>query len=317
MGAFVARRLFASLPVLLGLSVAVFTIIQLPPGGPVDFYASQGSNLSREEREAIERQLGLDQPAPIQYLKWLTAVLRGDWGRSYQDSRKVTAVVSERLPASLQLMGASLFIAVVAALPLGIFGATRGHVFWRNVLEVVSILCISVPSFWLGLIGILIFSLWLNILPTGGMYTIGVPRTLLDSLHHLIMPALVASLYWVGAWSRYVRGSMLEVIRQDYVRTARAKGLTERTVLWRHTLRNALIPFITVVGLRLPSLLSGAVVVEIVFSWPGIGQLLHHSMLSRDYPVLMGCFMGVAVLVIMGNLMADVLYAVVDPRIRY
>ena len=317
MGVYVARRVIVSLPVLLGLSMLVFTILQLPPGGPVDFYASQSSRLSDADRRAIEQLFGLDRPRPVQYLRWLTAVLQGNWGRSYQDGRRVTTVIGERLPPSLQLAAASLLIAVFAAIPLGIFAASRGGGFCRYAIDIASILGISVPSFWLGLVGILVFSRWLGLLPTGGMYTFGARRTLLDGLQHLAMPAVVASAYWVAAWSRYVRGSLLEVIRQDFVRTARAKGLSEAVVLRRHTLRNALMPLVTLVGLRLPSLLSGVIVVEIVFSWPGVGLLLYHSMLSRDYPVLMGCLMGVAALVITGNLVADVLYTIVDPRVRY
>jgi peptide/nickel transport system permease protein len=317
MAAYIVRRLLGSLPVLLGLSIAIFILIQLPPGGPADFYASQASGMTQADRDAIKRQLGLDQPLPIQYLNWLGAVLRGDWGRSFQDSRTVTSIIGERLPASLELTVASLLVSVLASVPLGVLAATKGNAILRNTLEVLSIICISVPNFWLGLVSILVLSVWINLFPTGGMFTTGVPWSLADNLYHLLLPAIVASLYWVASWSRYIRGSMLEVIRQDYVRTAQAKGLRQQTVLWRHALRNGLIPFITVVGLRLPHLLSGVVVIEIVFAWPGIGLLLYQSMLNRDYPVQMGCFMGVAVLVIIGNLLADALYAVVDPRIRY
>lgn len=317
MGRFIVRRLLAAIPLLLGISVTLFVVIQLPPGGPLDIYAGEGTSLSRETRAAIEKQLGLDQPLAIQYLRWISSVLQGDWGISYFEHRKVTALIADRLPASLLLTGVSFLIAVVAAVPLGVFAATKGHRGLRNTVEISSILGISIPTFWLAIVAVLIFAVWLRLLPSSGMYTIGAPFSLSDRIQHIIMPALVASAYWVAAWSRYVKGSMLEVMRQDYVTTARSKGVTETMVLWKHCLKNALIPFITVVGLRMPYFFSGAVVVEIVFSWPGLGQLLYFSVLRHDYPVTMGCFMGVAALVIIGNLIADLMYAVVDPRIRY
>jgi peptide/nickel transport system permease protein len=312
-GIFILRRLLGTIPLLLGISVLIFMLIHLPPGGPADIYAGS-AGVSDEALAQIHENLGLNDPLPLQYVKWLRGMLTGNWGNSFRDGRPVTEAIFERLPATLQLMGASLFIALVLAVPIGIYTATHANALSRYALNVFTILGISVPTFWTGLMVILYFAGRLRWIPTGGR---GRPGDPLDQLHHLIAPALVLALVSMAGFARYIHSNMLEVMQEDYMRTARAKGLKHRTVILRHGLRNASIPVITLLGLEVPRLFSGALVTEVVFSWPGIGRLITESILARNYPVLMGAFMLSAILVILGNLLADICYGLVNPQIRY
>jgi peptide/nickel transport system permease protein len=239
----------------------------------------------------------------------------GDWGNSYKDGRAVTAAIWERLPATLELMGASALIAITCAIPIGIYTATRARTYSRYVVNAVTMLGISIPTFWTGMMVILLFGVRLGWLPTGGRG--GEDWAIVDRLHHLIGPALVLGAVSVASWARYVHSSMIEVMQADYIRTARAKGLIEQAVVLRHAFRNASIPFITLLGLQLPQLFSGALVTEVIFSWPGLGRLITESITGRNYPVLMGAFMLTAVMVVIGNLLADVLYGLANPQIRY
>jgi peptide/nickel transport system permease protein len=271
--------------------------------------------MSQAELSRIAEQMGLNRPIPAQYWEWFTRLLTGDWGHSYRDGQPVMAVISSHLWATLELMGASSFVAILIGIWVGVLGAIKRYSLFDYLATVGAMIALSIPTFWFGLITIYIFSVKLEWLPSGNMYTIG-DGSLLDYLYHLIAPAFVLGLVTVALWSRYMRSSMLDVIHQDYIRTARAKGVPERVILMHHAMRNALLPMITIGGLELPTLLSGALVTETVFTWPGMGRLFLDSLSYRDYPVVMGILMLSAVLVLIGNMLADILYAVSDPRIR-
>ena len=313
MGDYILHRLLGAIPLLLGVSIVIFALIHLPPGGPADIYAGS-PNVSAEALAQVNENLGLNDPLPIQYIKWLGGMLSGNWGNSYRDGRPVTEAIMERLPATLELMVSSLVIALALAIPIGIYTATRATRLTRYLLNIVTMLGISLPTFWTGLMVILFFAGRLGWIPTGGR---GQPGDLLDQLHHLIAPALVLALVSMAGFARYIHASMLEVMQEDYIRTAISKGLKPRTIILRHAFRNAMIPVITLLGLEVPRTFSGALVTEVVFSWPGIGRLITESILGRNYPVLMGAFMLSAFLVIIGNLIADVCYGLVNPQIRY
>lgn len=315
MGSYAAQRLLQGLIVLLAVSVVMFGLIHLAPGGPMAMYAS-GANADPLQMERIERQLGLRDPLPVQYARWFTAMLSGNWGVSYRDGQPVTRVVGERLGATIYLMGAALALALAIAVPLGVLGAVARRRPVRALLSVLSITGMSIPTFWLGLMILVVFALQLRWIPTGGMGAGDASAGPLDSLRSVVAPALVLATLNIAAWSRYLRSSLLEVLGQDYVRTARSKGLSGARVLYRHALKNALLPLVTLLGLEAPRLVGGALVTEVVFSWPGIGRLMTQSLLSRDYPVLMATFLLMALLVVLGNLLADLAYGWADPRIR-
>lgn len=313
---YVARRLLQSIPLLLGISVLVFALLQIIPGGPLGHYMRvQGAN--PEDIERIRHQLGLDQPAPVQYVNWLTRWLRGDWGKSYITREPVRETIAFRLPNTILLLGCSFTLALIVGISAGIVAAVKQYSLLDNLLTIFSFIGFSVPVFWLGLIMILVFTVRLHWFPGGGMYTLGAPFSLTDRIHHLVMPVLAAALYNAGIYSRYLRSSLLEVINLDYIRTARAKGLRERAVLFRHAVRNALIPLVTIVALDLPYVFGGAVLTETIFSWPGMGRQFWKAALDQDYPVLLTMVMIVSIAVVVFNLLADVLYAIMDPRIRY
>jgi peptide/nickel transport system permease protein len=314
----IVRRVLISLPVLLGITVLSFAFVRLAPGDPVRMminpeYMAGGAEDYIARRRA---ELGLDQPLPVQYIAWLGEVARGNLGYSFFDRRPVTDILKERVWPTTELMGTALLLALVVGIPVGLLGAIRQYSALDYASAVLSLATISTPSFFLGLAAIYVFSLRLNLLPTSGMFTAGAPRSIFDDLHHLVLPAAILGFNLAGQFVRYARSSLLEVIRQDYLTTARAKGLRQRWVVLNHALPNALIPLITVVGIQIPALFAGAVVVEQIFSWPGMGQLALASITQRDYPVLMGFTLIIAVLVLLSNLLADVAYAVVDPRIR-
>jgi peptide/nickel transport system permease protein len=269
--------------------------------------------------------MGLDEPVWKQYLIWVgltpnnrgeyVGLLQGDLGISYIDQISVGKTIADRLPNTLLLSVTALIISLAIALPVGVWSAARQYSIFDNISTLLSTAGISIPSFWFGLVAILIFSVELGWLPSGGMYTLGQEKSLGDLLKHLIMPATILSILSIAGWSRFIRASMLEVIRQDYVRTAWAKGLSERVVITRHVLRNALIPVATLLGLSLPNLVGGSLITETIFGWPGMGRLAFDAAVRRDYPVIMGTLVVSTVLVIVGNLLADVAYSVLDPRI--
>lgn len=311
---YLLRRLGQSLVLLVLVSMLGFGLLHLTPGGPLSQFALT-PGMSAEALARIAHQMGLDRPLPIQYLDWAGHLLRGDWGRSYRDQQPVLAIIVSHLWATLELMGSSTLLAVLFGTWVGVLGAVRRYSLADYLATIGAMVALSIPTFWFGLVMIYLFSVWLGWLPSGDMGTPGT-GTLLDYARHLVLPCLVLTLVTVATWSRYMRASMLDVINQDYIRTARAKGLRPRAVLVRHALRNALLPMITIAGLQLPTLLGGALVTETVFTWPGMGRLFLDSIGYRDYPVVMGLLMFSALLVLAGNLLADILYSLADPRIR-
>jgi peptide/nickel transport system permease protein len=314
---FIIRRLILAIPTLLGITVLTFAIQRAAPGDPVRIFTYAEPDISQEEIVRLRSQLGLDKPLPVQYLVWLGRIVRLDMGRSYATHRPVTAMMGERIVNTLTLSLTALLIALPVGIILGVYSAFKQGTILDNIMRVFAVLGNTMPHFWLGLLFILVFAVHLRWFPSSGVSTLGQQGfDLLDRLWHLFLPAIVLATGGIANYSRYMRTETLEVIRQDYIRTAYAKGLVPWVVLYRHALRNALIPLVTILGGSLASLFSGALVIENVFSWPGMGRLGYDAVLQRDYPVLMGLTVISSVLVILGYLLADIAYAIVDPRIR-
>ncbi|NNG19545.1 ABC transporter permease [Naumannella sp. ID2617S] len=314
---FVVKRLAVSVVTLLLISVLVFLMIRTAPGDPVEMYFDpmQFTGPDRAEQVAAARsRLGLDKPLPVQYAVWLGDALTGNLGRSLADGRAVATVLGERLQNSLALIIPALLISLLIGLLSGVWSALRRNRPTDYVVSFLALVAICVPPFFVGLIGIYVFGLQLQWLPTAGMNA--PDPTVLEGLRHLLLPALILGTQGAAIYQRYTRSSMLDVLGQDFITTARSKGLSNARITWRHAVHNALIPIITVVALQLPTMFGGAVIVEQIFAWPGLGRLAVDSIQGRDYPMLMGFVMFIAILVVLANLLADVLYAVVDPRIR-
>lgn len=296
-------------------------LMSLAPGDPTAMFENPEANSTgTQDLSVLREKLGLDQPIYIQYLKWLKlVVIDGDMGYSFEDGRPVLEKILERMPATFALMGTATIISFILAMIVGIISAIRQYSATDNALTFASFLGISVPTFYLALIGILFLSSTLNWFPVSGMRSDEYfdVFNLKDRIHHLILPAFVISFGLVAQFSRFMRSSMLEVVKQDYIRTARAKGLPGWKVILKHALRNAMLPMITLIGLELPSLFAGAFITENIFAWPGMGRLSINAIFIRDYQVIMGVTMVTAGLVVLGNLIADILYAAVDPRIQY
>lgn len=315
MGAYVIRRLLGLIPVLLGITLVVFFLMQLIPGDVAQ--AMLGLMARPEDVARLREELGLNQPIYVQYLKWLGHVVQGDFGISLQQRTEVLPFVLERFKNTLILTIAATIISLLIGLPTGIISATKQYSIFDRVSMIIALFGNSMPAFWLGLMAILIFSLRLGWFPTGGMYPVVGEKTFTELLRHLVLPAVTLGAASAAITARITRSSMLEVIRQDYVRTARAKGLSERAVLTRHTLKNALLPILTVVSFQFGFLLGGAVLTETVFNWPGIGLALYNAISFRDYPIVQGGVLVVAVAFVIVNLITDLLYSLIDPRIRY
>ncbi len=314
MARFLMSRALQSLVLLVIVSMIGFGVLHLAPGGPLSQFALV-PGMSAARMAEIAHEMGLDRPLPVQYGQWASRLLRGDWGHSYRDTQPVLAVIAARLPATLELMVAAISLAVLTGVTVGVLGAVRRHSVFDTLSTAGAMVALSIPTFWFGLVTIYVFSVKLGWLPAGSRSTVG-DESLWGYARHLIAPACVLALVEVAVWSRYMRSAMLDVIDQDFVRTARAKGLPERRVILHHVFRNALLPMITLAGLELPTLLGGALVTETVFTWPGMGRLFLDSLGYRDYPVVMGILMVSALLVLVGSLAADLLGAVADPRIR-
>lgn len=320
MGKYVLRRLAGAIPLVLGIATIIFFLINLAPGSPVDLIIGPGVN--QEFRAQMIRNFGLDQPLPVRYVKWLGAMFTGDFGYSFSYSKPVLAVLFDFLPNTILLSVAALGLAFFFGIVLGTIQAVRQYSALDSSLSVVLLFFYSMPSFWLALMLILTMSLMLGWFPvsgpTGNEYEfLSLSGRILDRARHLALPTLSLALVLTAGIARYMRGSMLEVVRQDYIRTAHAKGLPERVVVFKHALRNALIPIITLVGLYLPFLFSGTVFIETIFAWPGMGRTIVNAIFQRDYPLVMAGSFFFATMVVLANLVADVLYAVIDPRIRY
>lgn len=315
MNGYLLRRTIQMVPQLLILFVLSFALVHLTPGmtGVIDLDSAQAQNLVE-----ARRMLGLDQPLHLQFGEWFWRMIRLDFGNSLIDGQPVIDKILDRLPATLLLTGAALLISILLAIPLGVLISLHRNSFVDYLLTFIAFIGISIPAFWAAILAIITFGVLLPWLPVQGMRTVGDPvaSPTLDVLKHLILPATVLGLEGTAALTRYVRSSMIEVLVEDYIRTARAKGLQERTILVRHAVKNAFMPIITLLGLRIPMLIGGAVLIETVFAWPGIGRLGWEAVIRRDYPVVMALVVFTGILTIIGNLLADITYAAVDPRVR-
>jgi peptide/nickel transport system permease protein len=317
-----AKRLILIIPMLIGISILTFVIIHLAPGSPVDMLTSMNQNVDSAARAKLTALYGLDKPISLQYLDWLKRIVTLNFGNSFRDERPVIGKIFERLPATLLLNILSLLLIFIIALAIGISSATRQNTFYDKAMTVFVFLGFSIPAFWLALLMMMLFGVNLGWLPISGMHSVDYYQMnfferLWDMTSHLIMPVFISAFGGLAYLSRYSRSSMLEIIRQDYIRTARAKGLSEKTVIYKHALRNVMIPVVTLLGLSLPGLISGGVIFETIFAWPGMGQLAYQAIMSRDYPLIMGVSIMATVLTLLGNLIADITYAYIDPRVRY
>jgi len=317
MQSYILRRILQVIPVLLAISLVIFMIINLAPGDPLASL-KQTKNITQEDIDQKRESLGLDDPLLVRYFRWLKNALQGDLGRSLKTGRKpISQLIANRLPATLLLAVSSMFISWVLAIPIGVFSALKQYSFADYSITVLVFIGLSLPSFFFGIILVYIFALKIPILPIGGMVTPGSGGGFFDILLHLILPAFALGIRGIASLARYMRSSMLEVINEDYIRTAKAKGLTATLVIYKHAFRNALIPIITIFGLQIPWLISGSIITEKIFTWPGMGTLSINAVFARDYPVIMATNMFYALMVFVGNLIADISYAIADPRIRY
>lgn len=314
MGRYLVRRVLQIIPLLFGITILVFLLVNAVPGSPVSDIAFN-PRVRPEDIAAIKHSLGLDQPLYKRYFVWFGNVLRGDLGLDMVTYRPVLDEVLERLPNTLKLTVAAFFLAIVFSIPVGVYSAVRRNSWFDNVATVGAVAGVAVPRFWFGLLLILYFAVDRGWFPSGGTQSYG-GGGIGDHLRHLVMPAVTLAIAEMAGWTRYIRGQMLEVIRQDYVRTAQAKGLRDRVIIFRHALRNALLPLVTLMGLAIPEFFSGALIIETIFSWPGIGRLTYDAAVARNYTVIMGTVLISASLTILGNLFADVAYGLLDPRIK-
>jgi peptide/nickel transport system permease protein len=334
MTGYIIRRLIQAVPVLLVISILVFGMIQIMPNNPLSAFQNN-PDISPEDLLRLEQEYGLNDPLPVKYTKWLTQVMRGNWGDSFVTHRPVLTEIAERLPNTITLSAIAFALALLIAIPLGVISATRQYSMFDHIITTIAFMGQSIPIFWFGLILIIVFSVNLQnplagtslfphpaplpLFPGGGMTTLSElpPPRWLDRIWHLVMPVTMLAVFQLAQHVRYMRAGMLEVLQMDYVRTARAKGLRERAVIYGHAFKNAAIPLVTIIALEIPGLFNGALFTETIFSWPGMGRLFFQHAERGDYPVLMGILMISAALFILFNLVADVTYAFLDPRIRF
>lgn len=316
MGKYALRRSLQALPLLAGVAILCFALTQFLPGGPLTLLA-RNPHATAAQIKNIAHDLGLDQPGYVQFFHWVGGMIHGDWGTSYYDDRPVLVDIFDRLPATLVLMSSGFLVSFVLAISIGVLSAVYRYSIFDYATTFFSFFGLSMPIFWFGLMLQLIFASHLGWLPAADAYDERSGFTLLGGLQHIILPAFTLGITSIAGWSRYMRSSLLEVIGLDYIRTARAKGLQRARIVWRHGVRNALIPLVTVMALDVPTYFTGAVVVEEIFSWPGMGRLFFDSLNNRDYPVQLGLLVISAFLIILGNLIADLAYGWLDPRIKY
>lgn len=318
MGTYLVRRLLIALPSLLGISVVLFTVLALAPGDPFEEMATN-PNIPPEVRLALREKFGIDDPVYVRYIRWLTAMVQGDWGFSFASRVNVDTLILQRIPATIFVIGSSQILALAIALPVGIYAATRPYSIFDQIANTFAFIGFSLPTFFTGLLFILVFSIWLDWLPF--VYRSDISATgfqwYWEQIRQAIMPVMVLGLFQAASYTRYVRSAVLDVIRLDFVTTARAKGLGEKTVIVKHVVRNALIPVVTLVALQMPTVFGGAIVTEQIFRIPGIGSLLISAILANDTPVIMAVTFVFACLVVTFNLIADVLYGWLDPRIAF
>ncbi len=309
------------IPILFGITVITFIVIHLAPGGPVETQTELNIKASLEARENLKKLYGLDQPLHVQYINWLRRFLRFDFGESFVDQRRVIDKIKERIPVTLSINLISMVIIFIFAIPIGVLSAWRRNSLFDRITTVFVFAGFSMPHFWLALLLMILFGVELGWFPISGLQSIeiegmGFWQRVIDIARHLFLPVTVATVGGIAGLSRYSRSSMLEVLRQDYIRTARAKGLSEKAVIFKHGLRNAFLPVVTILGLSVPGLIGGSVIFETIFAIPGMGQLYYSSAMARDYPVVMGMLVIIAILTLLGNLIADITYALIDPRIK-
>jgi peptide/nickel transport system permease protein len=321
MFSYITKRLFLMIPLLFGITLITFTVIHLTPGSPVEVQTEMSLKASAQARENLKKLYGLDKPLHIQYFDWLKRFAKLDFGRSFVDGRKVINKIIERIPITLTINILALITILIVAIPIGLLSATKQYSTFDKLSTVFVFIGFSTPTFWLALLLMILFGVNMGLLPISGIQSIDVSEMgpferLWDWIKHLILPVGVSAFGGIAGLSRYSRSSMLEVIRQDYIKTAMAKGLTEQKIVFKHAFRNALMPVVTILGLSVPGLIGGGVIFETIFSIPGMGQLFYSSTMSRDYPTIMGILVTGAVLTLFGNLIADIAYAFVDPRIR-
>ncbi|HNQ93363.1 MAG: ABC transporter permease [Anaerolineales bacterium] len=344
MTTYILRRLIQTVGLLFILSAILFTLVNVAPGGPITAYA--GRRPRPERIEQLKRQFGLDQPLPLQYVYWLVGndwtkidsdgdgikdtagsrkgILRGDFGLSYRTRKPALDEIASRLPNTIYLMSITMAVALIIAIPLGIYSAIKQYSLFDFFATTFSFAGQAIPEFWLGLLLIIIFYAWLKnpwtgepLLPAGGISSLDGGFSLSDRLAHLVLPVLTGTLGWIAWYSRFLRSSMLEILPLNYLKAARARGMTERNVIFKHALSNALIPIVTLIALDLPYIFTGAVLIESIFAWPGMGRLYYQSAVDRDYPLLLAVLIIGAAFIILCNLIADILYAYLDPRVRY
>src|SRR5699024_4563367 len=313
---YIIRRIIMTIPLLIGVSIVSFGIVQLTPGDPGAMMMDP--TITEEDRAQYMEAYGLNDPIPVQYVRWIGQILQGNLGYSLiQEGMSVSELILARLPNTLILMIASTILAMIIAIPIGIYSATRPYTLTDYTITTASFMGVAIPNFWFGLVLIMFFAVQLGWFPSGGAQTLHAPFNIWDRLHHLILPAIVLATADTASLTRYTRSSMIEVLDQDDIRTARAKGFKQGKVVYKHGVRNGLIPVLTLFGLMIPSFIGGAVITEKIFNWPGIGLLFIDATFQRDYPIIMALTMISAVLVVIGNLIADILYAIFDPRIEY
>ena len=345
MSRYITRRFLQTIPMLFLISIILFGLVNLAPGGPLAGH-TRTRHTNPERAAMLKRQFGLDKPVPVQYIIWLVGndwmkvdadgdgvadeqgqrrgILRGDFGFSYSTRQPVLQEIMDRLPNTIYLMSVTLIIVALIAIPLGIISAVKQYSAFDISVTTLSFMGQAIPEFWLGLILILVFYAWLDnpftgepLLPAGGMHSLGAGFSLGDWIKHLVLPVTMGAVGWVAWYSRFLRSGMLDVIRRDYIRTAQAKGLSQRLVLYRHALKNALIPLVTIFALDIPYIFAGSLYVELLFSWPGMGRLYYQAATKRDYPLLMAILIIAAAFTIVANIMADIAYAYLDPRVRF
>ena len=318
MGQYLLRQFLIIIPKVIGISIVLFTVLALAPGDPFEELATNPA-VPPEVRANLRAQFGLDDPVAVRYVRWSTAMAKGDWGFSFASRINVDELIMQRLPTTLAVIGSSLVIALVIALVVGIYAATRPYSIFDQIASTFALIGFALPTFFTGIVFILIFSIWLDWLPF--VYRADITATgwrwWWEQLRQMIMPVMVLALFQGASWTRYVRSAVLDVIRLDYVTTARSKGLAERTVILKHVVRNALIPVVTIIALQMPTVFGGAIVTEQIFRVPGIGSLLISAILANDTPVIMAVTFVLSILVILCNLFADITYVWLDPRIAY
>lgn len=323
MRTYALRRILQTIPILFIISILLFLMVRAAPGGPLTA-ARRNPNITREQLEILEEKLGLNDPLPVQYGRWLNGMFKGDLGESIKFRRPVSEMIGERIPNTLMLVGASFLLTLILAVPIGVLSARKPYSPFDYAMTTVTFIGQSIPVYWLGLGLIVVFYVTLKnpvtgdpLFPVGGMNTHGKEGDLLDTIWHLILPVTALSLGWIAWYSRFLRSSMLDILHEDYIRTAHAKGLRARVVHYKHALRNAVLPLITLIALDLPSLFAGALFVETIFSWPGMGRLFWDAAKGRDYPVLLSVVMITAVLIIVCNILADLAYGWLNPQVKY